>query len=296
MKVNHFAFLFVLIFIISVSFASGGVFDWFGKITGRATTGDANVTITVSNTAPVVYFVSTISAQDPTINSTTAVTFTFNATDPDGIGDLTNSTARGNFSKSGETTVSNSSCTVVSAYNATAVQYHCTINMNYYGGSGSWTVNAMVNDTANAQATNSSNTFTYNALNAMAINVTSLTWGTVVVSSTNTGSNNDPVGVFNLGNYDLYTSITGKDLLGYTTPSRLIPTGYFKVDDASEGCSGTTLVNATSTNISAANPITRGNAAFGDRYFCLTQLYTNTTAQVYNTTGYGSWTITSTTP
>ena len=295
-NLKFFSLLLIIVIAFSVSFASGGAFDWFGKITGRATTGDANVTITISNTAPSIFNVSSIAAQSPTINSTTAVTFTFNVTDPDGVADLTNSTARANFSKSGDTTVSNSSCIVFNyTVNSTTAQYHCTVNMNYYGGAGTWTVNAMINDTSNAQATNSSTSFTYNALNAMAINVTSLTWGAVGVTSTDTGSNNDPVGVLNLGNQALWTNVTGKDLLGYTTPTRLIPTAYFEVDDVSQGCSGTALVNATSTNITAAAAITPASGAFGDRYFCLTQLYANTTAQVYNTTGYGAWTVTTTT-
>lgn len=293
------AYLFVgLIFLmLIIPLSSAGIFDdLYNKITGKATSDETALTITVGNTAPNIIGIESIGAQTPAIGANLTVEFIYEVHDPDGNDDIDNSTARMNFSKTGSPTVTNASCVVINATNASHMYYNCQGQMTYFSSQGTWTVNVMINDSASPpnEDVDATTSFTYNSLNAMSINVTSLTWPTLGIASTNSEANEEEY-VSNLGNEPQWTSVTAKHLLGYTDASRILYADHFQVDDVSVACtSGTALVNASSTNITVAAAVTPSDGAFGIRYFCLAQIFSNVTDQDYNTTAYGTWTIATT--
>src|SRR3989344_3206012 len=104
-----------LLMVGMVAPASASLTDWINNvragITGRAVSQSVSINVSVGNTAPQVTAVTVIAAQDATENYFTNVTLNFTAYDPDGFSNLNDNGARVNFSKSGETTRINNSCT-----------------------------------------------------------------------------------------------------------------------------------------------------------------------------------------
>ncbi|MCX6749736.1 MAG: hypothetical protein NTW17_03280 [Candidatus Pacearchaeota archaeon] len=286
--------------ILILSVISANIFsDFWGKVTGKATSGTTSVSITIGNSPPTVSWVQAISAQDPTIGTTTAITFNFTATDADGAANINTGTAKAYFQRAGETTRSNTSCASwASAGNN--VNFTCTIDMWYFDQNGAWTINATVLDINAAYGENSTTTLTYNLQTAMTMYPTSLTWGAVGVSTTDAGSNNDPIIVNNSGNdISLNINVTSYDLRGVTTPTEFIYANNFTIQNASQGCSGTAMVNQTSTNVTSAilqrgnNTLNYYNETSGQEqiYVCLKGVLPTLSAQAYTSTAYGSWTI-----
>ena len=291
---KSFFWIYALIIILTASqLTSAGLGDWFGKITGSVTSDTATVSVTIGNNAPTIAFVSSISAVTPTESETKTFTFTFNATDTDGVANLNNSAAIGSISKAGETTRSNSSCATVTDDGANVRKYNCTIGLEYWDGSGSWTVNATISDINGAQASNTSTSLTYNSLTAMVMSPTALTWPSVGLSSTDTGSNNDPITINNTGNDEsLSINVSAYDLDGDITASEIIPASNFTISNTTAGCSGNVLSNATYVNITSAilekgnNSISAGDDTSGQEqiYACLKGLPSDISAQDYTST------------
>lgn len=289
--------MFVLIMIgVSGVFVSAGLSNWWNSFTGEATSDVASVTVTLASTAPNIITMSASQTPSGTAGTTTRVSIVYQVHDPDGADDLTNGTKeRVNFTYGG-VTHSNTSCDYKNGtgadgttLNTTSVWYHCSALFDYWDEAAAWTINIMANDSANNQDIDSTTTATYQALNGMSMNMTAFTFPSVAVTSTNVGASTTTY-ISNLGNKPQWTSVTGKHLLGYTTPADMIVAGQFSVDDVTAGCSGTALVNATSVNITAAAAVAQASGAFGARFICLTSVYANLTAQAYNTTAYGTWT------
>ena len=208
----------------------------FYKLTGYATTGTTSLTVNISNTAPTITYVDVITAQNPTDDTTKAITFNFTATDVDGRGNINTSSAKSYFQRAGETTRSNTSCVNFSAGTGNSVNFTCTINMWYYDQNGAWTINTTISDLSGASAENSSTTVTYNMLTAMKMAPTNLTWPAIGVTSTNTGSDTDPIVVNNTGNdIDLSLNVTGYDLRGNQTITEYIYAANLSVSNASQG-------------------------------------------------------------
>lgn len=300
-KKNQVIFLFVIVVVfLCISFASANFFsDLWGKITGKATTGTASVNISVGNSAPTVPFVSALAATDPVIGGNVTLNLTFTATDLNGISDISNATAIINLTKSGQASRSNTSCLPKNA-SGNSITFNCTVTMWYWDGNGAWTVNATINDSSNALGTNSSTTFTYNLQTAMVMSPTSLTWPAISVSSTNIGSNNDPIIVNNSGNaVSLGVNVTAYNLRGETTSTQFIYANNFSVDNISDGCVGTVMANATNTKVSNAslqsgnNTLNYDNSSSGQEPldFCLLGVPTGISSQYYSSAAYGAWTV-----
>ena len=288
--------------IILATLVSAGLFDWIKKprITGEATTANTALNITVGNTVPTITVVNAIAAQDPTIGATTSITFNFTATDTDGASNINLSTAQAFFNKTGESTRSNSSCINTSIGVGNNINFTCTINMQYFDLNGAWTINTTIKDNSAAYAENSSTTFTYNLLTAMVMAPTSLSWQQLATTDTNVGSNNDPIVVNNSGNdIDLNVNVTSYNLRGETTLTEFIYANNFTIENASQGCSGTAMVNASSINITSAllqrgnNSINYANATSGQEevFFCLKGLPGGISQQSYSSSAYGSWIV-----
>jgi len=291
-----------IILILSFSLISAGFFsDFWGKITGKATSDTTAVNITIGNSAPTIPIVDPITATDPAIGSSKSITFYFNATDSDGYGNIDTATAKAYFQRAGETTRSNTSCiSTFTPSSGNSINFTCTIDMWYFDENGAWTINVSIQDINNAYGENSSTTFTYNPLTAMTMSPTLLGWPSVGLSDTDTGSNEDPITVNNSGNdINLNVNVTAYNLRGETTTSQYIYTNNFTIEDTSEGCSGTAMSNATSINVTSAilqrgnNTLNYNNATSGQEqiFFCLKGVPQDISAQSYSSSAYGSWTI-----
>lgn len=172
--------------------------------------------------------------------------------------------------------------------------------MWYFDKNGAWTINATIQDINSAYGENSTTTFTYNSLTAMVMAPTSLTWPAIGVAATNTGSNNDPITVNNSGNApSLSINVTALNLRGETTTTQFIYAANFTVDNITEGCSGTAMANATSTNVTNAN-LGRGNNSLNYNnqtsgqeqiFFCLKGVLPSLSSQSYSSAAYGPWTV-----
>ena len=86
---------------------------------------------------------------------------------------------------------------------------------------------------------------------------------------------------------------------GETTITEFIFAGNFTVENASQGCAGTAMSNATSKNITSSmlrkgnHSLKYNNATSGQEelYFCLKEIPSTSSPQSYSSSFYGSWEI-----
>ncbi|MCH7850487.1 MAG: hypothetical protein IH845_02480 [Nanoarchaeota archaeon] len=298
-KVNKKAIIMValLIGLFTISFASAGLFsDLWGNITGYASFGDTIVNLTIGNTAPTITFVTTVSDVDPIEDSTRTFIINFTADDDDGASDL--DVAQMNVTSSGEAERINSSCATQGSPFGNSQNYTCTINLYYFDANAVWTVNATINDSAGTVVSNSTISFTFNILLAMKMSPTQLDWPSLTITSTDIGSNTDPITINNTGN-DAITNITvnATDLAGETTATEYIYAENFTVNTA-DASDNTTMINNTEVQVDLAN-LTRGNYSLNDGvtgqeelYFYLEALNSDLSSQSYSSAAGAQWTVT----
>ncbi len=299
-------FVVVLASVLLVSsFASAGMFDWFGKITGKVTQQSVNVNVTISNTAPTIASVSAISAVNLNEGPTsTTVVMSFVASDADGAGNLNDSSAMVNFTRAGEV-VRAVSCTNAGS-TATTVNYTCSVPMYWFDGSGTWNVTVFVKDLSNSAASNVSTTFTINALTGFVSSPASLTWASLTPGSVNQTSTNDPIVLNNTGNQNITAGnvqLNTTDLLGELDANRKIYSNNFSVGVTTGGsppveCGATTMAPSVYTAIGSAT-LPRGNFTVNDGstgqeqvYFCIKKVGSELTAQAYSSDSASrAWTL-----
>jgi len=245
------------------------------------------------NQAPVIIDISDIQDQSITESSITNVEFSVLASDENGVDNLNDSSLNATFSKAGETTRFNSSCSWISDVNTTTANYTCTIGIWYWDGAGTWNVNATILDSSSAQSAPYGETFTLLETTAMVMSPTALTWPTINLTSTNVLSNNDPVTINNTANKNIaYVNVTAIDLQGAEIKSDFIYAENFSVNTV-DACGGTDMVNNTAIAVSGAT-IPKGNNSAGqgqeELYFCLKGMLPTISAQTYST-ALGQWTI-----
>jgi len=263
-----------------------------------ATSGTTNVSATVTNTAPTIVSVASVPAQDPTENSYTTVSISFVAEDQNGVDDLDDSTASVTFSKTGETSRSSTSCSVTDI-SSTQANYTCSVDMWYFDGAGTWTINVSVADLSAVTAYDDSTNFTYNTLKAIQVATGSISFGSVSIGQTNIGATDDPIVVDNTGNVDIAvntTSITAYDLHGTTTTSEYIAASQFSANDV-DASEGEALVNATQVTIvdivipAGNNSLDDGSTGEDWIYVYLEEVPSGISAQTYDTSQLGAWVI-----
>jgi hypothetical protein len=301
-----------LLLIAGVLFFSGGFENFFRTITGRATTGTTNLSISVAGALAVniTVFNSTIngSVNDPTEDSVTNINFTVQITDNDGFTDINVTSVRANFTASGEALRQNSSCTPITG-NSTAISqnFSCTIQMWYFDGPKTWNITVMATDLGNlTQIQNTSTVFTYDALTAMRMAPAALSWPTVSPGQTNQTSNNDPTLINNTGNYNITNvTVTPYNLMGQVDNAYSIVVGNLTLSNSSGGsppleCNGIALLNATQRQIAGAvllrgnNTVNAGDETSGQEqlYFCIKTVPTGIPSQSYSTPNGGAWIVT----
>jgi hypothetical protein len=252
----------------------------------------------ICNSNPLVLDIPITSAVTLSEGIPTLVKFSFVVDDQETISTLINESMQANFSKTGEDTRWNTTgcVAVVEGTNATSQNYTCTIEMQYWDGSGTWTVDVQTGD--NTTNVSSQKTFTVNTLTAINITANTLSWPNLNVGNIDQLMSTDEVNVTNIGNQNL-TSITLRaiNLIGETTPTVWIPAANFTATWGERACNiGTALVNNSATTITGSrldfgpgSLVTTNNAT----HICLEEVGQDITQQAYSTAGdVEDWIIT----
>jgi len=313
-----YAVLALIVLISTTYLVSAGIGNWWKGITGRATSGEANATITLSGTNQVSVriwnYTLTGSSVSPSEDDFKVLVVNITVEDQDGAADINDSSVALNVSRGSELLKVNNSCVFTGLQTATARNYTCSWNMWYFEESGVWTITARANDYGTQVYVQNTSTFYYASLTAMKMAPTSLTWPGVSPGQTNRTSNNDPLVLNNTGNYpSTNVTVIGINLVGVTVPSYSIDVRNFTVDTETGGgsCSGSACVecavspatsgaimqNNTEIQIMAAT-LPRGNHSVNDGstgqeqlYFCMYSVPSNLISQTYTTPDEWTFTI-----
>lgn len=301
--------IFSLFLILGISsMVSAGFFDWFNKITGRATSQPANVSISVAgmNITTVKVYNSTLPSVTVTNDGIGSMLFYVVVDDVDGASDINTTSVSANFTKTGEPLRANSSCVKVGVdLNASAQNYSCTIEMWYFDLQGVWNITAKATDLGNTTFTqDTSATFGLPQLQGVEIAPGSLTFPSVSPGAKNQTSNNDPTIINNTGNYLSNITINAIDLHGATVPATFIDVGNLSAANdtgSSVECGppakASVLTNGTDIQIINSN-LTRGNHSANNYqtgqeqiYYCFQTIPSTISSQTYSSPAGHSWTI-----
>ena len=291
----------IIITLFLVSVASAGVLDWIKEITGKVTEQTVTLNITVGVPQIITVFNNSINISDgPNENSQTYTVVNFSIYAPAGVGEVNHSTAKVNYSRVGEDTRENVSCTMIQA-DGDYANYTCNITMWWWDATGSWNVTAYIEDNNTNSAQNYSTTFYVGSTTAFVMSPDILTWTAVGAGSTNKTANTYVL-MNNTGNDPIATSsieINSSNLRGEGNPALALWAGNFSVSNSTGGtppaeCGGTTMVRNTFTGVGGAN-LTEGNYTINDGtgqeqlYFCLNLAGTELTTQSYSTANETEW-------
>ncbi|MFA4953297.1 MAG: hypothetical protein WC584_03670 [Candidatus Pacearchaeota archaeon] len=251
------------------------------------------VQVQIGNSAPTITNVQAI----PNVNlnpspSTTNIIFTFTARDSNGASDLVDSTASAQFINTGEPTRTGT-CIFLSTAGKEKT-YRCTVVMNYFDKSGSWTAGVSVADTQVAIAT-SSTIFTVNLLRDISLSPPLITFPSVSPGNSNVLSTQNTL-ITNNGNFEAppgTISATAYDLTGETNPLEKIPAANFKIAGSlqSNTCGlGEALIHS-STIVLTTSKLSRGQTGNTETIkYCLTSV-PEISSQFYSAIGGNSWII-----
>lgn len=263
-----------------------------GSVMG-ANTQTHTVNLTVGNNVPTVDLVKlqTSTPINPTESSTTATVWEVHVTDLDGVSNIAN--ARMDITKTGENTRSDTTCSLIGGIDADTNNYTCTVNMQYYDGNSTWTVNASGTDINGAQGENTTQTLTYGSLIAFTISPTAINFGSINPAQSDAKATDDPIVLTNTGNINMSViEVNATDLVGISTATDFLA-GNFTVgitDDCAT--SGVSMVTNTYTQItnSACNRAGFSWASTEDLYYCIPTV-PNVLQDIFDTQAKGSWTI-----
>ncbi|MFQ5531849.1 MAG: hypothetical protein ACE5ES_04500 [Candidatus Nanoarchaeia archaeon] len=300
-------FLGVIILLI-IPLISAGFFDWIEKtITGKLTSRDTNVSVTVSGDNQVIVEDIEVQASNynPVEGTVNPITVYVIVSDVDGVNDINDSSVKVNFTSTatGEATRLNNTCLNISDIDSTTANFSCSVDVYYYDANSLWTVMASANDLGNltpAHNTSADNNFTLNLLKAMVIDPISLTWTSISAGSTNQKSNNDPTTINNTGNYNSTIQLTAIDLAGESISTEFIYAANFTggIEDECDttGVNATFLINGTAVTINNSfankgNLSAGGGAGQEQFYYCIPTVSSVLSSQIYSTTDLGPWVI-----
>lgn len=292
---------------------SAGIGDWWAGITGRATSGEANATITLagSNNVSIIIWNNTLTSISAVEDSVLRLQVNITVTDADGAADINDSSVDINVSSTGEPSKLNQSCMYNGQQTSTSRNYSCHFDMWFFDAAAFWTINATANDFGTGNYKYNASTFYYGSTQAIKLGPTSLTWAGLSPGQRNQTSTNDPLLINNTGNYMVQNlTVRGINLVGAADPSYVIDVRNFTADiETSGSCSGSncvecivdtsgvTMQNNTELRIVNAN-VTRGNYTIGDGntgqdqiYFCMPLVPSNLVSQTYSTPDEWTFTI-----
>ncbi|MCA9485938.1 MAG: hypothetical protein KC506_03780 [Nanoarchaeota archaeon] len=276
----------VLTVFLSVYTVSAGIGDWFGRITGHATSSDTNVTVSLAGANPVTVevFNSTLTGATvtPTENNLKSVELIVRLTDVDGAADINATSVSANFSKSGEALRQNSSCVEVNTATANSRNFSCTIDVWYFDAPGTWSITAGGTDFGNLSFVyNTTQTFLMATTTAMVMSPASISFGSVSPGAVNQTATDDPTVLNNTGNANI-TNITvtpinlyGQNFGNYIDVANFSVgnnTGSSAECDTSAGNSASLMVNGSQIQVGNAQ-LLRGNHSANNGQTGQEQLY-----------------------
>jgi len=308
--------IFVVLAVIIVSFYTGG------EITGLAPSDTATLSITLGNTAPTVWNVTSpdneweITEGGPGSTGIIEMVVNFTGCDDDGVANLEDDGAALRVNVTNAEFRDNDTTTAPCKWieddaDTYCAHYSCNVSIYYYDTSGSWTMNASIVDVNNARAYNLTNTTDLKETAAMLINVTGLTFPALTLGDENVTANNDPLGINNTGNKNIGSGnvqVTAYALQGVDNQAHELGAINFTVHTAStgDGCSGgttctecnagTRMVDSAATGV-VGSIINKGDLDSGplvgkeELFFCLNRTDQDLIAQTYDTTNTNDWTI-----
>jgi len=290
----------IIVSVLLISLTSAGLIDSIrDALTGQATSQLTNVSVTIAGANQVNVTVDNstlVGGVTPIELSTTSSEIYVTVCDPDGVGDINDSTIQASF-QNGAVTRTNSSCVLVGDLDTYCANYSCSIETFYWDTSGDWTINASAIDLGNlTRIYNDTFNFAMNQLKALVISPEQLTWTGISPGQTDQGADDDPTLVNNTGNYDGVINVTGTDLFGETTTTELFDVSNFTADETDSTCAGgTTLVNETTkaitgTDSNPGNLTAGGGAGQEEIYYCIPSVPL-LSSQEYSTDQSGSWTV-----
>jgi hypothetical protein len=252
-----------------------------------------NVTEVV-NQAPTITDISDVPDQSITEASVSYVEFSVLASDKNGVDNLNDASLNATFSKAGETTRFNLSCSWISDINTTTANYTCSIGLWYWDTAGTWDVNATILDLSSAQSPAYSETFTLLETTGMVMSPTSLEWPSLTTKSTDTLSFNN-ITINNTANKDLtQINVTAVNLQGESILSDYLLAANFTISWQNLCNVGDIMANNTSVTITTAN-ITAGNLTAGQAnetlWFCLEEVTKGINPQSYSTSNTSNWEV-----
>ncbi|PIN88739.1 hypothetical protein COU61_03675 [Candidatus Pacearchaeota archaeon CG10_big_fil_rev_8_21_14_0_10_35_13] len=303
--------LILIVILLTTTLASANLVDYLrAKLTGRATTSNVQINISIGNSAPNITYVKTISNQIITEDGQKPVTFDFIVEDIDGWQNIDASSGRANFTYSNASTLitrNNDSCVSLGSVSTTQLNISCTINMWYFDASGTWNITAYATDVSGAQGQNRAASLVLSPTKALLSGPGNLTFSTLNPGDTNTTADNNPLTLNNTGNVHIpegNISVNATDLVGETNAAYALYARNFTIGITQGGtpakeCGGvnsTFLLKSVYQNISNAT-LPYGNHSAGGGtgqeglYLCLTLAGSELLTQAYSTAGEGAWTI-----
>jgi len=321
-----FTFLFFVISCLFViPFVHGNVFDYLGEglasITGAdVASSSTTVSITIGNDPPTIGNVSIASSWSVTVSGNTSVIFSFIATDPQGSNNINTTSATANFTKSGETTRYNDTsviadsggCVSEGAYGDASINFSCTIPVVYYDGTGTWTVDAFVEDLNDNTAQNSTQTFSLGQTTSFSLQVSAITFPSSVPGDTNVTPSTGGIYMNNTANDPIASgdiNVTAVQIHGDSDGSTFIPAENFTIstvtgsdaecdfssgDDVFRVDNKSILTTATTNSTiitSATLPVGIAGTNEETLFMCLLHVPNDLTSQVYSTDDEESWEI-----
>ena len=219
--------------------------------TFAGTTALFNISLTISNSAPTIVSVDTVS-NTPAEGTTKLISFYFNASDANGVSDIPGSNAVVRINKSG-VALASSPCIVIGS-TTTMNRYQCNLTINYYNIPGTWTINASVYDGASATATDLTQAYTNGNVYGISLKTNSLTFSGTP-GQANVSASNNPQNVNNTGN----NVITSLNITAYALANggTIIGTGNFSAN-TTNSAAGQTLINNTAVAIVTSDVAVEG--------------------------------------
>ena len=196
------------------------------------------------------------STLSPTEGLTTTLEYSFYIEDPQGVGNIDDASAASNVSLGGTKYLA--VCTPDIDINATARNYSCSVNMNYYDNATTWTYIVEGGNYNLSTMNNQAATFAYSLANLINVSKTDgstnlNTWASVWFDgATDILSAGNPILISQRGN--AYSTSLGVTAVGLTssTTADYIPSEDFTINVANS-CNGPdALTNGTETGITNA--------------------------------------------
>ncbi len=222
-----------------------------------------NTTLTVGNSNPTITEVQSGINITGTAETSVTTNVLFNVTDGNGYGDLNDSTAQCVGYKSLETNRTSSSCTAQDQ-SGNDLRYNCSVDFQYYDAAAAdWKWDCSVSDNSWANVSNSTVTFTINALNYVDVNVSTFNWASAT-ANTDDQEADTAINLDNGGNQDYETALV--TAYNATDGSNIIPATAFYLNNVTGDAAGTQMADSTAANITTWFTLQHGNAASEDLF------------------------------